>query len=190
MTPAADLQFTLSRLDEESSLLGSNASGAFAFADGAVSDLGSVRLAYRPASGIEIFGQATLGYTRIDGGEGMLREWSDVRSDAFALGMLASNVLGDGDQLGIVIGQPLRVSEASAVLDMPMARQVNGDIERLQERVELTPTGRELRAEIAYRHAIMEASTIGTWLLLQHQPGHNASAEPALGIGVRFTSIF
>jgi len=177
-------------LDETSGLLGSRASGAFAFADGAVTHLGTLRLGYRPQSRLELFAQATLGLSRMAEDDGLLRDWDEVRSDAFAVGVVTGDVAIEGDRVGVVFGQPLRVSEASALLDLPTARTLDGDIERQRERVDLAPSGRELRLEVAYQRPLDETSLVGTWLLLQHQPGHDAEADPALGIGLRYTNRF
>ncbi len=187
---SADLQLSYVYVDETTGLLGSQATGAFAFADGANSHLGTARLAYRPIATVELFAQATLGTTRLEGDSGVLREWSEVRSDAFALGVIAADVVGEGDRLGLILGQPLRVGDASAMLDLPTARTLDGQVERQREQVDMTPSGRELRLELGYLRPIGEARSLGTWLVLQHQPGHDAAAEPAMGIGVRYTNRF
>ena len=190
LSDATSLHVTYAYVDEASGLLGSHASGAFAFADGAVSHLGTARLGYRAQSWLELFAQATLGVSQMDDNGGLLRDWQDVRSDAFAVGLIAADVASDGDRVGLVLGQPLRVNSASAMLDLPTARTLDGRIARRQERVDITPSGRELRLELAYQRSLDEASTIGTWLLLQHEPGHDDAADPALGVGLRFTNRF
>jgi len=187
---ATTLQLGYNYVDEASGLLGSRASGAFAFADGAVTHLGTLRLGYRPLHRLELFAQATLGLSRIAEDDGLLRNWDDVRSDAFALGLVTSDVAIVGDRVGVVFGQPLRVGEASAVLDLPTARTLDGGIERQRQRIDLTPSGRERRLELAYQRPLDETSLLGTWLLLQHQPGHDAEADPAVGIGLRYTNRF
>ncbi len=185
-----DLQLTYAYVDEAAGLLGSDASGAFAFADGAASHLGTARLGYRLTPAVEFFAQATLGTTTLASEGGLLREWSEVRSDAFALGVVAGDVVRAGDRLGLMLGQPLRVNSASAMLDVPTARDLDGGIERSRERVDMTPSGREIRVEFAYLRPLADDSTLSTWLLLQHQPGHDARAEPAAGIGLRYTNRF
>lgn len=187
---ATSLQFSYAYVDESAGLLGSEASGAFAFADGSTSHLGTARLGYRMTAAIELFAQATLGMSQLESEDSVLREWSDVRSDAFAVGLIASDVAGDGDRFGVMLGQPLRVNNASAMLDLPTARDLDGRIERSRQRVDMAPSGRELRLEFVYQRPLAADSTLGTWLLLQHQPGHDAKAEPAMGIGLRYTNRF
>lgn len=177
-------------VDEASGLLGSQASGAFALGEGAVSHLGTVHLGYRPQDRFELFAQATFGVSRLSDDDGLLRDWRDVRSDAFAVGLIVADVTTDGDRFGLVLGQPLRVSSASAVLDLPTARTLDGGVERQRQRIDVTPSGRELRLELAYQRPLDETSVVGTWLLLQHEPGHDASADPAVGLGLRYTNRF
>ena len=177
-------------VDEARALLGSSASGAFAFDDGARSHLGTARLTYRPGTTLELFAQATMGLSTLGDDGGMLSDWSTVTSDAFAFGVTAASVFDDTDRLGVVIGQPLRVSSASVVVDMPTARTLDGKVERSKERVDATPTGREVRLELAYQRMLRAKSAIAGWLVLQHEPGHAEDAEPALGVGVRYTERF
>ncbi len=184
------LHFDYAYVDEATALLGSSASGAFAFDDGAQSHLGTARFAYRPLASLELFAQATLGISTLDDEGGMLNDWSTVTSDAFAFGAIADSVFKEADRLGVVVGQPLRVSSASVVIDVPTGRTLDGGVERSQERVEATPNGRELRLELAYQRMLEAKRAIAGWLVLQHQPGHAEDAEPALGVGLRFTEKF
>jgi hypothetical protein len=186
----AHLDLSYAYVEESEGLLGSEASGAFAFGTGTASQFGTARLNYRPIVGLELFAQATLGVSQIDGESSLLNDWSTIRSDAFALGLISTNVVSDGDRFGVMVGQPLRVDEASATLDLPTARTIDGAIERSKERIKMTPSGREIRLEIAYLRPIGVDRTLGAWLLFQHQPGHDAHAEPATGIGMRYTSRF
>ncbi len=190
LTDATTLALTYAYVDEASGLLGSRASGAFTLADDAMSHLGTARLGYQANRRLELFAQATLGVSQLEDEGGLLYDWRDVRSDAFAVGLVALDVASDGDRLGLVLGQPLRVSSASAMLDLPTARTLDGRVERSRERVEVTPSGRELRLELAYQRNLDEASAVGTWVLLQHEPGHDATADPALGLGLRYTNRF
>lgn len=184
------LHFDYAYVDEATALLGSSASGAFAFDDGAQSHLGTARFAYRPVTSVELFAQATMGISMLDDEGGMLSDWSTVTSDAFAFGVIADSVFKEADRLGLVVGQPLRVSSASVMIDVPTGRTLDGGVERSQERVEATPNGRELRLELAYQRMLQAKRAIAGWLVFQHEPGHAEDAEPALGVGIRFTEKF
>lgn len=184
------VRFDYAYVDEATALLGSSASGAFAFDDGAQSHLGTARFAYRPITTVELFAQATLGVSMLDDEGGMLSDWSTVTSDAFAFGVIADSVFEESDRLGVVVGQPLRVSSASVMIDVPTGRTLDGGIERSQERVEATPNGREVRLELAYQRMLQAKRAIAGWLVFQHEPGHAEDAEPALGVGIRFTERF
>ncbi len=184
------LHFGYAYVDESASLLGSSASGAFAFDDGARSHLGTARFTYRPVNAVQLFLQATMGISMLDDQGGMLSDWSTVTSDAFALGAVAESVFADADRLGVVLGQPLRVSSASVMVDMPTGRALDGTVERSQERADATPNGREIRLELAYQRMLQSTSAVAGWLVFQHEPGHAADAGPALGVGLRYTEKF
>lgn len=183
---STNLQLRYSHIDESAGLLGSTGSGAFAIAKGALTQLGTARLTYEATGEVAIFAQATLGMSKLEDEMGLIRDWSGVRSEAFAVGLIAADIMQDGDRLGIVIGQPLRVAAASATLDVPVARDLEGEIQRRRDKVDMTPSGRELRLELAYRRHLDEDQTLSTWLLLQRQPGHDRNAEPAAGLGIRW----
>ena len=56
---------------------------------------------------------------------------------------------------------------------------------RKSERVEVTPSGREIDIQFAYDTPLMPGGNLSTWLLMQLEPGHDAEAEPAYGAGCK-----
>lgn len=184
---ATNLLLRYTHVSESDGLLGSTGSGAFAVAEGAVTQLATARLGYAATETLKVFAQATFGVSQLNGDMGLVDGWSAVRSDSFALGLTAADLMYDGDLFGVVFGQPLRVAAASARLDVPVGRDLEGRVVRRSERVDMTPSGRELRLELAYRRPLDDDQTLGTWLLLQHEPGHDGDAEPVAGIGLRWT---
>ena len=124
-----------------------------------------------------------MGLSMLDDEGGMLSDWSTVTSDAFALGVVAENVFADADRLGVVLGQPLRVSSASVMVDMPTGRALDGRVERSQERAEATPSGREIRLELAYQRMLQSKNAIAGWLVFQHEPGHAERSRAGAGRG-------
>ena len=78
----------------------------------------------------------------------------------------------------------LRVERASADLTVPVALRNDGTIATRGERIDLTPTGRELTAEVAYDRPFGFA-TLGTFLGASRQPDHVAAAPLAGSTGMR-----
>jgi hypothetical protein len=94
-------------------------------------------------------------------------------------------MLADGDRFGVLFGQPLRAHEAEARLSVPVSLGEGGETTFRSERIDATPTGRELDLQFTYARPLTPGLDLSSWLLLQHQPGHDADAKPAAAAGVR-----
>jgi len=58
-------------------------------------------------------------------------------------------------------------------------------------RLSLTPSGREIDAELSYGSSVLgEQGWIGGNLFLRRQPGHIAAADDDYGAAIRFTLGF
>jgi hypothetical protein len=120
----------------------------------------------------------------------LLGSWSDISADSAALSLTASDFLTGGDSVGIMISQPLRVAKGAATLTAPVARDMNGNLLHESERVDLSPSGRELDLQLVYRYAIGGTATVESFLQLQNEPGHDHDADPAAAIGARLDITF
>ena len=56
-------------------------------------------------------------------------------------------------------------------------------------RLSLTPTGREIDAELGYS-TMIGAGSLGTNLFVRRQPGHVAAADADVGAAVRYSVAF
>ena len=188
---AVDLRLGMSVLREDSGLLGSDGNGAFAFGNGAVTRMVEIGANWRMDDRHTWFARALAGESELSGSSGVLRDMSGVRSQAVTLGLIRTTVMGEHDRLGILVAQPLRVSRADALLDLPVTRDLEGAVQRQRQRVDLTPDGRQIDLQIAYETPISaepesgEPWRLGSWLLLRHQAGHDASHDLDAGFGMR-----
>jgi len=184
------LRLGLRLVEEAASLLGSHGGGGLALPEGSRSvffDLGG-RIAL--AEGVTLLGRASLGETDPGRSQGLIGEWRTVRSSAMALALIAEDILDEGDRLGLLVAQPLRVEAAAATIDMATSRDLEGQVSRRRERVELVPSGREIDLELAYGRTLGPATAARGWLLFRRHPGHDAAAGPDLGLGMRLTRRF
>lgn len=184
------LTATFSTVDEQRAFLGSDAAGGFAV-DGATSLFymlgGSVPL----GAGFEFLGSYTLARSDMAAaGISLLSEWSGARADAFGFGLVKRNVLGTGDRIGFLAGQPLRVTAASATLTLPVDYGPDKTVVQDSERVSLVPSGREIDLQLAYDSSVGARGNVSGWLMMQLEPGHQANADRAYGIGLRFGTSF
>mgnify|MGYP001032565545 CR=1 FL=1 len=180
-------------LGEDDGPFGTSGSGALAL-DGATTyfvDLaGTVALGH----GLQAFGRAELGQTATAGGGGLVDEMADLWSTSFAVGLSARDVARPADRLTFTVLQPLRVEQGRGVLDVPVARDLAGNVYRQDVEVELTPTGREIDLELGYGLPLGSAGfgsgRLQTALMLRLQPNHDATAAPELLFGVSYRLSF
>lgn len=187
----ANLRLGLATLEESEAFLGSESEGAFGAGGDSRSFFVTLGGGLPLGETFELFGSYTMGTTSLAyDSDGILSDWSRVYSNAFGVGAVAKSVLRPGDRFGLLAGQPLRVYDADATLTVPVALDADENVTRESERVEVTPSGREIDIQFAYDTPLIPGTNLSTWLLMQLQPGHDADAEPAYGAGVRFRLAF
>ena len=139
----------------------------------------------------ELLGSFTMAATDMGSSEdSMLNQWGTVQANAFGAGAVVREVLRDGDRLGILAGQPLRVTKAEARLSVPVSMDEDENVTQDSERVDITPSGREIDIQIAYDTPLLPGMALSSWLMLQLEPGHDAEAGPAYGGGMKFRMSF
>ncbi len=175
-----------SHLEEQGTVLGSTSSGAFGQGEGAATDFLSLGGRSWVAERTELVGHAVMGLTHVSGASGSVDQWSGVASNAFAVGVVQHDTLREGDRIGLIFGQPLRVSSGQATVDVPVSRDLAGNVQRQSEQVGLEPSGRELDLQLAYIVPLGLQSELGSWVMLRSEPGHDSSASPGLAIGARY----
>ena len=188
--PGAALRLDIGVLDESAAFLGSRGAGAFTTGGGAATDFFTLSGALPLGRRLELLGSVTMAATEMDATGGVLGEWSTVRSNAFAVGVVARDVLDHGDRLGLLVGQPLRVYAAEATVTVPVALTDSGEAVQASERVEFGPSGREIDLQLAYDLSLIGGMSLSSWLMMRLEPGHRADADPAYGAGVTFRLTF
>lgn len=179
-------------VDEERAYLGSDPGGAFGEGSG-TTRFATFDGALPLTDSLEAFASATLGFTEIAAGErpGLLDGFGTVHSNAFAVGLVARGVAAERDRLGFLVGQPLRVSRASANLAAPVGQEASGAITWRSGRVSLAPSGRELDVQVSYARSFGKGSgAISTWLMARMDAGHDESAATDYALGMKFEARF
>lgn len=179
-----------SAVDEQGGFLGSSGAGALSV-DGADTQFYSLGGRYPMGAGLEMIGSYTLGEAsmRADGSS-LLSAWSDIRAEAFGFGLVKNGVLGSGDRIGLLAGQPLRVSSGEATVTAPVDYLIDKTVVQDSERVSMVPSGREIDLQFAYDTPLGNSAAISGWVMMQLEPGHVAEADPAYGVGLRFNAKF
>jgi len=181
---------SLSAVDESNSFLGSDAEAGFGVR-GTGSYFYSVSGIIPVGAGLELIGNYTLGEADVVAGRNsVLSNWSRLSADAYGVGIVRRGVFGGDDRVGLLAGQPMRVSSGSTTLALPVGYRPDKSVEQDSERVSLAPSGREFDLQLAYSAEFGSRSEMSTWLMVQMEPGHVATAAPAYGFGLRFSTEF
>ncbi len=179
--------FQLGRLGEDGGPLGSTADGAFAFGSKADTAFTTVYAATPLTPSSTLFGSYSSGLTSGDGlGDGLLREFSTLRSESYALGVATRDVGSDGDRVTLVLSRPLRVADGSATLDLPTGRTMDGQVLTSAQRVSLSPTGAETDLEATYAIPLAGTQKLVLGGMVMFEPGHDADAPPAFAGGMKY----
>jgi hypothetical protein len=170
------------RLNEAGSLFGGSSGGAFSVDESetyAVSLTGTLQID-ETFSLLANYGQ---GYSNVDdSGRSLLRNFSDLRSDWFGLGLVANRLLNERDQWGVAISQPMRVYDGEVDMSVPYARDFDGNIYRDVDRIGLVPDGREYTLESFYRYRLDRRTSLGAFVMFRQQPDHVQQAASEVTI--------
>jgi hypothetical protein len=182
------LRVGFGQVDESAALFNSSSSGAF----GVMGDSESNFVNFGGSIAVTNTLAAHASYTAVQAdvlhaGEGYLSNWSTIEANAFSVGLTQTDMFQQGDSAGFAIYQPLRVSGAQADIKIPVGTEPvpGGAIYYQSERVDVTPTGREIDLQFAYRWqptALINAASYGVMMV---NPGHNNDSKPAFGAGLR-----
>ena len=185
------LRIDAGMLTESAALLGSQGTGAFDTGAGASTQYVTASGGLALGQGVDLLGSATM--AAADMGESFnsaFSEWSGVRANAFGVGVTARDVFARGDRIGLLVGQPLRVYDAAATVTLPVALDGDGQAVLRSERTRLTPGGRQIDLQLAYDRILAPGMGLSSWVLLQRQPGHDASAGIGMAAGLSFNLAF
>lgn len=172
---------------EHGSLLQSFGNGALGLGEGASTFFMTWSGSLPVTETWKLFGRYSAGATNpSELSSSLLRDFSSIRSNAFAAGLVGDNLLRGDDSLAFVVSQPLRVTHGAAQLDAPVGRAADGTIVRSSERVSLSPSGREIDAEVQYQLRLDAGESVLLNMMLQLQPGHEADARPGAVLGARY----
>jgi hypothetical protein len=111
-------------------------------------------------------------------GSSLIESVGPVYATSFSLGVAGKNLLARGDALAFAVGQPLRVEQAPVTLMTGGARDwTTGAVMMAATQSSLTPSGRELDLETAYRFALADwdlTTSVAYSFDANHVRGQNA----------------
>jgi hypothetical protein len=123
-------------------------------------------------------------------GQGGAIVGGSLLSSAFAVDVEKLGVFADGDRLAVRLSQPLRVEHGGVRLNLP----VDYDYATLvptfaTSTYALTPQGRELIGELAWRGDLWGGDAMGS-VFYRKDPGHYAAVPDDKGVAVKWSRGF
>jgi len=129
------------------------------------------------------------GITRARSG-GLIASGSQFASQAFSMDLTRRGAFAADDTIGLRLSQPLRVSGGGLMLNLPISYDYETQTAGYgPSRLSLTPTGRELAAELAWRGRL-GAGDAAASLFYRRDPGHYASLPDDRGVAVKWNVEF
>lgn len=114
-----------------------------------------------------------------------------LRTSAFAADLGKTDVFARGDSLGFRVAQPLRVASGGIDLRLPTGYDYDtlAVTDWTTQRLNLTPTGREIDVEARYASRVAGGS-LQTNVFLRRDPGNYAALGDDLGAALRWSVAF
>ena len=124
---------------------------------------------------LSIIGSFSEGISKINGNQvGIFREFNNVRSRSSSIALIHNDFFKG--QAGIVYSEPLRVYQGNVKIDIPVARDYDGNLTRYQTNASLAPKGKERDLEFFYAKDLNDFSKLKFNLIRQSQAGNLKNA--------------
>jgi len=178
----------LTWMDEQGTLLGGRFPASFGLA-GADTLFLDARAGLELAEGWRLGGELRQGWTHAAVG-GLVAPGSRLASRAWSLELIRSGAFSANDSIGLRIAQPLRVESGSLGLTLPVGWSYETMLPEYGSRaLSLTPQGREVMGELAWRGSLFSGSAAAS-LFYRKEPGHYEALPPDYGAALRWSRSF
>ena len=175
-------------LAEDRTVLGAQLNDALA-GRGADSLFLDLDAGWRPVPGWRLGGAWRQGFTRARAG-GFVASGSTITSNGWSLDLARAAVFQRDDSIALRVSQPLRVSSGGLGLALPVAYSYDTLAPTVGVlRLPLTPHGREVAAELAWRGALWGGSASAS-LFYRKDPGHYAALSDDQGAALTWRTGF
>jgi subtilisin family serine protease len=173
----------IGRLEEKQTLLGGRMSDVLG-GGGANTTFADLEARHEFGGGWSAGLTARHGWTAFAGGK--------FQTSAYGVDVSKAALLSDHDKIGFRLAQPLRVESGGFAMLLPTSYSYEtGTATDSLSRFSLTPSGRELDAELSYGSSLFDGNGwLGANLFARRQPGHIADAKNDVGAAIRFTLGF
>ena len=103
---------------------------------------------------------------------------SDVALASGALGFSKTAVFSDTDQLGLVVSLPNHTVSGNAALNVPVSRDIDGNIAYQSEKLSLTGSGTETDIQAYWTNQFSDSNKLSVAAGVRLQPEGDSKASP------------
>lgn len=176
VSSAISLSSYVGQLNEQKGLLGASGNGALAFGEQNKMTFVGVGLQADMGNSWSGFAEFEQGRGSASG-NGLLKRIDDINAQQIAMGLQwKGNGRREDERAALTLRQPLRISSANAIFDVPVGRAIDGTVLRETRNASLAPSGRQVDIEFGYQFKTGQRSQWQLNLLHTLEPGHNANA--------------
>ncbi|MEK9720693.1 MAG: S8 family serine peptidase, partial [Quisquiliibacterium sp.] len=176
------LSVQLGLLEEDGNLLGGASDGALSVSR-AQTLFSTARGNFNLNGNWSIVGQYSHGMTWAeDQATSLVRDFSQIESNSWGLGLLGRNLSRSGDAFGIAVSQPLRTINGDARVSTPYWNRKTGGIDFKNRRTSLIPDGTETSIEFFYRRPVGKQIRLISYFVYREQPLHQAKSKSEMSL--------
>jgi hypothetical protein len=174
-------------LRESESILGGSFSGGYGSIDESFTYYTGLQ-ASRAFSRFYATSSAFFGETHADLSElGLMKSLDKFSTSSFNLGIFTNGIWFPNDSIGLKITQPLRLEEGDMNLSIPVGRTKYREVLFDEYKMDLSPSGREIRAEFIYQREVRKGNFFASFGYIKDQGHMNLSnSEPYVAANWQF----
>jgi len=171
-----DLQIGM--VHEENSIYGQQVAAGSSMATGADTAFLAVDHDWNLGWGWGLDLSGSIGYSKLNGLNALVSSVDDVVLASAAVGFSKTAVFTEGDKLGLVVSMPNHTVNGSAALNIPVSRDMDGNISYQSQSLNLTGTGTETDIQAYWTNKFAEGNKLNLAAGVRLQPDGNADAAP------------
>lgn len=183
---------TAGLVSEEGMVLDSHSTGVLGLGSGADTTFFALGTEYALTDRIRAFGRVGQSSTRIDESDlSAFSQFGTLQASHFAAGVSLARAFSPMGSLSLSVSQPLRLERGVASMNIASSYDYTTETPNFTNQVNgLTPTGRELDLEAAYRYGLGNNASLTANILYQSNPGHVADRDSVISFMLAARSSF
>jgi len=171
-----DLQIGITH--ESNSIYGQQVAAGSSMATGADTAFVALSHSWDLGEGLAVDLSGSLGYSRLTGVNQLVSSISNVTLSSGAVGFSKTSVFRDSDRLGMVVSIPNHTVSGTAAFNLPVSRDMDGNISYQDQKLNLVGTGTETDIQAYWSNQFAPGNKLNIAVGVRVQPEGNADAAP------------